>query len=425
MSDAHHCFSKPGAIASKSLGRAFGLGLLLLSAGCASTGFSNLSLVNSTNDTELADNNDKTTGKNSSNRKNALKKQPISRLLEAVSTSEAYPGAGQKTSENSAWCRYLDANARAQSAILRSPTISGDINDEGDGGVNVSYDFVDLARANLKEEAAGIRCKRYLVSNRLARMMIVAPQSLTLAGNRAKADYLKSKRGKLNSIKKKIKAHISNGQMTVQLGTALMQQAETVASLEFRARAEALRRASIGKMDTGRIIGLDNELIDTERALQEIDRRSRSVDAIKVSISAGYGYQGDSGIRSNSGYGKLKLSYRLGAISPVRQEYEEIAAQARVDALREKNNGILWRSNEMSQAISRAYKGMAAQRLQLQKALAEARRNTAVFVKGYEIEMLQPRYRAQIDEIAIEANLRGIDATLIDMRRIERNLQFK
>ncbi len=431
MSDAHHCSSKPAVLQVKSpgklLGKTFALALLALSAGCASTGFPGLSLNANSGDTKLADNKPIITGSITAAKKNPRKNQTITGLIEAVSTSEAYPGKRPvaKSARNSAWCRYLDANTRAQNAILRSPTVSGDINDEGNGGVSISYDFVDLARAKLKEEAASVRCKRYLVSNRLARLMIIAPQSLTLAGNRAKADFLKSKRGELNAIKAKIKAHITSGEMTVQLGTALMQHAETIASNEFRARAEALRRASIGKMDTGRIIGLDSELVDVERTLQEIDRRSRSVEALKVSISAGYGYQGDSGISSNSGYGKLKLSYRLGAISPVRQEYEDIAVEARVAALREKDRGMLWRSNEMSQAIARAYGGMLAQRNQLRKALAEARRNTAVYAKGYEIEMLQPRYRAQIDEIGIEANLRGINATLQDMKRIERNLQFK
>lgn len=424
MSDAHHYSFN----SLKGVTKGCSLALVLLSAGCTSTGFSKLSLLNTSTpmtvgSVEKGEKSDVT----SDTTKTAAKKGSIARLLEAVSTSDAYPGEKSRAqnNSNSAWCRYVDANARAQSAILRSPTIAADVNDDGNGGVSLAFDFVDLARANLKEETADAQCKRYKVSNRLARIIIVAPQSLTLAGNRAKANYLHAKRPKLNSIKRKIKNHITNGEMTVQLGTALMQHAETVALAEFRARAEADRRASIGKLEEGGTRGLDSELENAERALQEIDRRARSIEAVKVSFSAGYGYQGDSGIQSNSGYGKIKLSYRLGALSPVRNEYEEIAARARVDALYEKNRGILWQSNEMSQAIDRAHSGLLTQRSQLQKALGEARRNTALYVKGYEIEMLQPRYRAQIDEIAIEAELKGINATLIDMRRIGRSLSFQ
>lgn len=428
MSDARHYSFNP----LKTIGKGLGLGLILLSAGCASTSFDKLTLADSgtgKNASSLTTGSIKAATLPKTPQKSPLagKKKSILALLEAVTTNGSYPGdkSNPKTVGNSAWCRYLDATAKVESTILRSPTIAGDVNDEGNGGVSVSYDFVDLARANIKEEAAGIRCKRYQVSNRLARMMIIAPQSLTLAGNRAKADYLKSKRGELAAIRRKIKQHINKGEMTVQLGTALMQHSENIASAEFRARAEVLRRSSIGKMESGTYVGLDSELADTERALQEIDRRSRSIEAIKVSLSAGYGYQGDSGFTSNSGYGKIKLSYRIGAASPRRQQYEDIAAQARVDALSEKNRGLLWRSNEMSQAINRAYNGVVAQRKQLIRALSEARRNTVLYVKGYEIEMLQPRYRAQIDAIAFEAELRGIDATLVDMRRVARNLSFQ
>ncbi len=415
MSDVRHYFSKPAKGAF--------FAMTLLASGCATSGINMLSFNQPASkpqtETKLA--SSQSTSKSDASRPGKTQVQ------EGISTSEAYPGQqpSPDRNRNSAWCRYLDANARAQGAILRSPTISGDINDGGNGGVSVSYDFVDLARARLKEETAEAQCRRFLVSNKLARMMIIAPQSLTLAGNRARADYLKSKRNELNSIKRKIKRHITNGEMTVQLGTALIQHAETVASVEHRARAEVLRRQAIGKLERGSTLGLDSELENSERVLQAIGRRSRSLEAVKVSISAGYGYQGDSGIRSNSGYGKIKLSYRLGAINPVRQEYEDIAAKARVEALYEENRGVLWRSNEMSQAVSRARAGLVAQRKQLKSAIAEARSNMALYVKGYEIEMLQPRYRGQIDAIALQAELLGINATLIDMARVERSLRFK
>ncbi len=421
MSDAHHCCFN----SANGIFKGLGLALALLSAGCTSTGFSKLSLQNTSTPKSVGSIKKAEPASNEPVVAETVeKKDSISKLLEAVSTSNAYPGE-KANPTNSAWCRYVDANARAQSAILRSPTIAADINDEGNGGVSVAFDFVDLARAKLKEKTAQAQCKRYVISNRLARTMLIAPQSLTLAGNRAKADYLHGQRSTLNLIKRKIKTHIARGEMTVQLGTALIQHAETVALAEFRAKAEADRRASIGKLDTGRMIGLDQELEAAERTLQEIDRRQRSIEAIKVSVSAGYGYQGDSGIQSSNGYGKIKLSYRIGALSPTRNEYEDIAAKARVDALHETNRGILWQSSEMSQAIMRAHDGLVTQRAQLLKALAEAKRNTALYVKGYEIEMLQPRYRAKIDEVAIVAELKGINATLIDMRRVGRNLQFK
>ena len=419
MSGAHHYFSKTL--------KGFGIALILLSTGCTTSGLDTFALKFSGN--QKPSNDTRTAKKSSIDRllakSAASPKRQDSR--EAVSTSNAF--LPQKSSNpktrNSAWCRYLDANARAQTAILRSPTVAGDINDEGNGGVSVSFDFVDLARANLKEETAQLRCRRFLVSNRLARLMLVAPQSLTLAGNRAKANYLSGKRGQLTAIKRKVKSHIASGEMTIQIGTALIQHTEQVIATEHHARAEALRREAIGSLEPNSTRGLNSELENSERLLQEIDRRSRSFEALKVSLSAGYGYQGDSGISANSGYGKFKLSYRLGAISPVRHEYEDIAAQARLDALHETNSGVLWRASEMSRAVTRARGGLLAQRKQLVHAIAQARSNSQLNVQGYEVEMLQLRYRAKVSAIAFEAELRGIDATLKDMRRVERNLSFR
>jgi hypothetical protein len=415
MSDARRFSFKAQTI--KSLCLAF----TLFAGGCTTSGINTASFgaSNNTTTSKVA----LTTGSTGNS------SDGVSKILarEASSTHgrDAGINAPKNTAERGAWCRYLDANARAQSTILRSPTLAADVNDNGNGGINISYDFIDLARANLKEETARIQCQRYLASSRLATMMLVAPQSLTLAGNRAKASYLKSKRGALSSIKQKIKQHITNGDMTVQLATALMQQVELVSSTEHQARAEAQRRQSIGNLGTGSMIGLDTELENAERLLQEVDRRSRSFEAVKVSFSAGYGYQGDSGLTTNSGYGKIKLSYRLGAMSPTRHEYEDIAAEARVAALHETNRGMLWRSNEMSRAIVRALGGLMAQKKQLVRAIADARRNSVLYIKGYENEMLLPQYRGQIDSIALGAQLRGINATILDMRRIERNLRFQ
>ena len=414
MSDARH-FSFRSASLKGLL-----VTLTLVAGGCTTSSLDNLSLNPAKQKKQpvaVAGNKKPTT----------LAKAASSRPAEAVSTSNAF--RDDKTSKSidlqSAWCRYTDANARAESTILRSPTIAGDINDDGNGGVSISYDFVDLARANLKEETAAAQCRRYKVSSRIARMMLITPQSLTLSGNNAKANYLKGKRKTLVSIKRKVKRHIANGEITAQAGTVLIQLVETVISSEHAARAEALRRASIGKLEYGSTAGLDRELEDTERQLQEITRRSRSFEALKVSVSAGYGYQGDSGIQANSGYGKVKLSYRLGAMSPVRRDYEDIAAEARVSALHEKNRGILWQSSEMSSSIARARSGLVAQRRQLIRAMGEARQNADRYVKGYETEMLLPRYKGQIDQIALAAQLRGVDATLADMKHIERNLRFR
>ena len=43
-------------------------------------------------------------------------------------------------------CRYVLAMAGVDTALLRSPTLSAEANDEGDLGANISYDVLDLTR---------------------------------------------------------------------------------------------------------------------------------------------------------------------------------------------------------------------------------------------------------------------------------------
>lgn len=327
-----------------------------------------------------------------------------------------------------AWCRYLDARANAKNALLLSPTVSASIDDEQKAGAKISYDFVDIARANLEKRSARASCARYYAQDRITRMLYMTPQSLTYAGNLEKANYLASMRGDLNAIARRVNQHVQNGEMTAQLAAGITQYIETIESLEFQARAEAHRREAVKFFAEGSMTGLDRQLTEAERALQDVDRVSRNLEAVSVNLSAGVNRdmrEDDEFFDDDSAYAKLTVSYRLGAVNPSRSYYEREAERARLDALNEEGQGSLWYTREMAAAIGRARDGLMVQRQNVIAAIAEARQNSQKYSEGYEIELYQSVYRAKVDVIKLTADLRGIDGTLADIAKVERSLRFQ
>jgi hypothetical protein len=333
--------------------------------------------------------------------------------------------------QDAAWCRYLDARSKAKNAILLSPTVSGSIDQDQNASARISYDLVDIARAKLETRSADASCKKYYAADRITRMLYVTPQSLTYAGNMERANYLETQRGKLAAISKRIREHVQKGEMTVQLASGLNQYIETISSLEHQARNQARQRETVTLLNAGDAHGLDRDLSNAERDLQEIDRVSRSLEAVSVSLSAGVNRSGldnddnDDLYDEDSAYARLTVSYRLGALSPYRSRYEDVAEQARQEALVEQGHGSLWYTKEMAATVARVREGLLVQRERVNSAIAEARSNARNFSQGYEIELYQSRYRAEVDIIKLTADLRGIDGTLKDIDSVERKLLFR
>lgn len=353
--------------------------------------------------------------------------EPANPGIDSSIKTAAY-SSDAKTGADRAWCRYLDARAEAKNAILLSPTLSGSFDDDSSATVKVSYDLLDFKRAQLERQSAQASCDRYVSSTRISQMMFIVPQQLTYAGNLEKANYLGSKRGELESLKNRIRRHVDSGEMTAQLAAGLVQYIETIRSLEHHARAEAHRRETLGVLDPGSMQGLDTQLTNSERALQQVDRQLRSLEAMSVTVAAGVNRRdGQDGAFFNdqSTYARVSFSYRLGAASPRRHHYEDLAEQARIDALTEPGLGVLWRTSELASALKRAREGLVVQRDAINAAIAEARSNAAKFSEGYEIDLYQSKYRAQVDVIKLTADLRGIEATLSDIDKVEKKLRFQ
>ncbi len=346
------------------------------------------------------------------------------------SNSEFYRGTGEIKQELSSRCRRILSDTGIETASLRSPTVSANLTSDYDYGFGASYDFIDLKRANLKEELALARCLRSSLSIKLTQLMVTSSQSSTRAGYLARARILRKNRSEFLKIKRAISNGLNRGVLTVSRASSLRQHLNQAMSAEARARSEASRRMIVDRILKKNFRALDHRIVASERRVHDIQERMRTVDAFKLrgSISYNIHNQGDPTIvRAESAgvTGKVKLSIRLGAFSKRRHNLEQISREARVDGYSEAESGAFWRTNQMVSANQQMISGLRKQRVDVNRALTQARHNTVNPGVEYEEELLPARIRGRIDAINLTATMAGIDATIADMKSMNSKLRYQ
>lgn len=339
---------------------------------------------------------------------------------------------------SSAKCRRILAETGITTTLLRSPSLSANIDDDANYGFGASFDFVDLQRANLEEELALARCYRLAIGTRLTQLLVSSSQALTRSGYLAKAHVLRSKRGQFRQIRQEIEGSVATGNLTLLHATTLRQYLDQVATGEAKARGEASRREIVDRLIKRSFKGLDKQLVSAERRIADIERRRRTVDAIKVRGQLSYGNKANFGTdtsggsfssTSNSGReevsGTVQVSLRLGAFYKRRHELENVLQESSGAQHFEVDSGIFWRTSEMAKANERALSNLHVQRRELLRAIAQAERNARQVAKEYAEDLIMPRLRAKIDLISLRANLAGINATIADTKRINKKLRYK
>ncbi len=329
----------------------------------------------------------------------------------------------------SARCRYIYATAGADATLLRTPTVSGEVDHEGNLGASIGYDVVDARRARLKEELADADCRRASAISKITNLLVTSPQSLTRAGFLAKANSLRNSRGALRSVRRQIQNGVNEGLITAQSAAVLRQNVDRVQAQEARIRGEASRRDVVDAFQVQSVEGLDRELVAAEEEVARLNREVRQANNFNLNLSGGYNVpeKDDAFISSNRDdfYGNVKLSVRLGAFSAKRRAYEDEVTRARLDGLFEDQSGVFWRIRELQKANARALKSLLDQRREVADALAESQSNSKLGSRAYEPELFVPKMRGQIDAVTLKAELAGLDATIADTRRISRKLSFK
>lgn len=337
--------------------------------------------------------------------------QPVSQL-----------GYQPSSNPRSQWCRYLDNDAAARATILRAPTVSADINNDGRKSAGLSYDVMDIARARLIETTAEAKCRRYQANAALNRIVVIAPNDLTRAGYAAKAKLISRRSSSLQAIKTLVKRELRTGNLDRTQATTLTLAADKVLSDGAQAASEAAKRQGGAAYDMKNVSNLAAQLFKAERDLADINSNIRSADAVSVNLEGGWreGFiQNGLRVQKNSLFGGVKFSVKLGAFNPARTSYETAANRARINALRSEPGSIFWKVNELISAHQRARSGLVTSRNQLTSARVNAARLKAT-LPANDPAYLAHRYKTEIEIIKLDAEIAGINSSI---RQLDLNLR--
>jgi hypothetical protein len=320
---------------------------------------------------------------------------------------------------NSSWCRYLQEDTAAQATILRSPTVSGSLDDSGKSRLSVSLSAGSFNRARLIEQASEIKCRKYLAETGLQKLVFLAPQGLTAAGFRAKAERVSQKRAELQALRRLVREELAAGTLDVEKATGLTVLIDQIIADGNAARSQADRRLGSGISDPSAARQLASELLKAEQELEGVNSRLRTADAFDVSVSAGWN---DSDISdgystsSDSFSGKVSFTVKLGALAPSRFEHERRATAAKLQAMQSEEGGLLWQVDILRRAHQNALDGLNSSRRKLDEAIAEATRLVAVMRTADAREYVPALIAAKIQLVRLQAERAGVDGSIAEIR---------
>lgn len=322
--------------------------------------------------------------------------------------------------EQSAWCTYLKENAAADASVLRSPILSGSVDDEQKSSLNLSLSVSSLSRAALIERQARVNCRRYLAETGLQKVVFLAPQTLSAAGYRARYQAVARRSSELEKLRAQIRNAIDAGNLTADKGSGLTAMIDGLLSDAAAARSEFERRTGATDRLTGPAAAYSAELMAAESDLSDIDSKLRTADAFDVSLSAGYsdGDMSDGFDTVHDGVsGKVSFSMKLGAFLPDRYEHERRARQARIAAIRDQEGGALWQIRTLREAHLKAISGLQESQSRIDRAIAETKRFIALINDTPDPEFAAPAIEARIRMVQLEADKAAITGSLAEIRK--------
>ena len=338
---------------------------------------------------------------------------------------EIRPATYDETDEasNSEWCRYLKEDSAAEATVLRSPSISGKVDDGGKATMSLELSASSFAKAGLVEQAAKIKCRRYLAEAGLQKLAFISPQGLTAAGFRAKSDCILARKAELANLRKLIKAELMRGNMDVNRATSLSVLIDQIMAEGNAAKSQADRRlADDFTQPLGAAI-LGEDLIKAEAELEDVNNKIRTADAMDVSLSAGWN-DGDLkdgfDVHDDSFSGKVSFSFKLGAVLPQRFEHERRAKEAKLSAIRDQEGGTLWQIQMLHRAHERALAGLIESQSKLNEALAEANKLVTVLSSAGSPEFIPTLIAAKIQVVRLQADRAAIDGSI---EEIDQNMK--
>jgi hypothetical protein len=324
--------------------------------------------------------------------------------------------------ERPAWCDHLAADSAAQATIMRSPTLSGSIDDEAKSSLSLGMSLSSYMKGNLLEEAADVKCRKYIAESGIQKLIFVSPQGLTAAGYAAKAKSIGARKGQISSLRRKAGNALANGDIDREFATSIEVLADQILAEAGAAQSQAVRRLDASSAVTGNATALSRELLTAEADLEDINSRMRTLDAMDLSASVGWNDDvNDGGIEADgdSFGGKVSFSVKLGALMPKRFDHEAQAKEAKLRAISSGEGGAMWQLATLRRAHERAIAGLVEQRGKLDEAIGKAQRLSASLAEAARPEFMGQEALATLQVIKLKADRAAVDGSIAE---IERNL---
>lgn len=321
------------------------------------------------------------------------------------------------------WCDYLREDTAAQTTIMRSPTLSGSINDDAKASVSLGVSLSSFAKAGLMEDAADVRCQKYIAENGLQKLVFVSPQGLTAAGQKAKFKAIDGQRKEIARLRKKLASLLNKGSIDREKATAISVLADQILAEADAARSQADRRMETSIMPSASAEEYGAALLAAESDLEDINSRMRTFDAFDVSASVGWNDDVDaSGFDANdqSFNGKISFSMKLGAALPSRFEHEAAAKDAKLRAIKSEEGGALWQVAILRRAHERAIEGLVQQRGKLDEAIHKAGELSRMLASVDNPEFEPPLIQAKLQLIKLKADRAAVAGSISE---IESNMK--
>ena len=339
-------------------------------------------------------------------------------LIETSASRTVITPAASTPAKLPAWCEYLSEDTAAQTAIMRSPRLTGSATEDGKASVSLGLSLSDFAKANAMEESAEARCRRYMAETGLQKLVFLSPQELTSAGFRAKAKAIGNHRADIQGLRRRTAKAMADGDLDREKATSLMGLADQILAEGANAKSQADRRTSdlLGTKDHASVLG--RELLRAEADLEDLNSRMRTIDSVDVSVSAGWSddiTKDDFAVNSSAFSGKVSLSMKLGAVLPQRFEHEERAKRARLRAISEEG-GTMWQINVIRLAHERAIEGLVESASKIDSAITETRKLLSA-LKGVEAPEFQGAgIQAKFRLIQLESDKAAVQGSIAEIR---------
>jgi len=213
--------------------------------------------------------------------------------------------AGELAEDGDAFCSFVGAVARSESALLLSPQLfldygvvnGNDVVGSGTSSIStlppaqrltagVRYSLVGLFQGVTARKRAGADCERYRAVSSLRRFLVENREQVSPASLDAKLAVLRAGASKAREIVAATRAAVERGRATVEEAQAADLRAAELASLT--AEAEGLRAGLPSRTALPTPNALVHRQLVAEQSVERYEAQLRQSRAFDLSLRAGY-----------------------------------------------------------------------------------------------------------------------------------------